>query len=181
MNDIAYWGKKVVEADLCTSFFGNISYRSNQSIFITKTGVMLDEISEDDIVEVLLTKSGKFDKLASTELIAHRMIYSKTDYTNVIHTHSLYSTLMDVFKDYVSYDYSEVLPFLKLVPIIDGKSGSKELAENVSAALIENPIVIVRGHGVFSAGKSFKECFIYLTALEHYSKDKYFRELRKNG
>jgi len=180
MKDMAYWGKKVVESGLCTSFFGNISYRSLESVFITKTGVMLDEINENDIVKVSLTEKTDLDKLASTELIVHRMIYKKTEYTNIIHTHSFYSTLMDVFKDYATFSYSEVLPFLKLVPIVGGKSGSLELANNVAGALNENPVVIVMGHGVFAAGKSFKECFVYLTALEHYSKDKYFRELMRN-
>ncbi|MBC7197605.1 MAG: class II aldolase/adducin family protein, partial [Deferribacterales bacterium] len=146
-----------------------------------KTGVMLDEINEKDIIEVSLTKKNSSDKLASSELIVHRMIYEKTVYTNVIHTHSLYSTFMDVFQDYVTFNYSEVLPFLKLVPIVGGKSGSFELAENVAGALNENPIVIVMGHGVFAASKNFKECFVYLTALEHYAKDKYYRELIKNG
>jgi L-fuculose-phosphate aldolase len=177
MNNIVFWGKKVVKAGLCTSFFGNISYRNDNKIFITKTGAMLDKLADDDIVEVNVIDKSSSDKIASSELVVHREIYQKTHYDHVIHTHSLFSTLMDKFEYYVSFDYSEVLPFLKKVPIVTGKSGTSILAKNVSEALNENPVVIVKGHGVFSAGQSFKECYIYLTALEHYSKDKYFREL----
>lgn len=177
-EEIICWGKKVVQANLCTSFFGNISCRFGDTIFITKTETMLDELTVDDIVQVDLSRKSENDKVASSELIVHREIYMNTNFKRVIHTHSQFSTLMDYNDYYVSFDYSEVLPFLENVPVVIGKSGTELLAKNVSEALKENSITIVKGHGVFSAAESFKLCFIYLTALEHCAKDKYLRELK---
>lgn len=178
-DEIIYWGKKVVQANLCTSFFGNISCRVDEKIFITKTETMLDELTDEDIVEVYLDRKSEHDKVASSELIVHREIYRKTDFKRIVHTHSQYSTLMDSNNCYVSFDDKEALFFLKKVPIVSGKSGTASLAKNVAEGLLENCIVIVKNHGIFCAADSFKLCFIYLTALEHYSKDKYLRELKK--
>lgn len=171
VNNIIKFGKKIVDAGLVTSFFGNISVLNCTQISITKTGSMLDELTEDDIVIVDLMNSSEVDKFASTELVVHRKIYQNTDASAIIHTHSLYSTLMgNLDRHYVSLDGGEALPFLKKIPIVDGKSGSIELAENVSEALIDHSLVIVRDHGVFSVGKDLRECFIKVTSLEYYSK-----------
>ena len=176
-SDIIYWGRKLVSMGFCTSFFGNISFRDAKDIYITKTTTMLDELSENDIVMVDL-KSDIYPKEASSEYIVHKGIYDKTDYTHIIHVHTDYAILMDLFDhDYVTYDYGEVLDFLKKVPIVKGKSGSVELMKNISSAINENPVVIAFRHGIFAAGKSFKECYIYLSALEYYSKEKYLRSI----
>ncbi|MCA1927556.1 MAG: class II aldolase/adducin family protein [Calditerrivibrio sp.] len=171
MNDIIKFGKKIVDAGLVTSFFGNISISDGKQINITRTGSMLDELTVDDIVTVDLMHPSDADKFASTELIVHRKIYQNAIASAIIHTHSLYSTLMgNIDRHFVSLEAGEILPFLKKIPVVDGKSGSIELAKNVSEALINYSIVIVRDHGVFAVGKDLRECFVRLTSLEHYSK-----------
>lgn len=176
VDDIIFWGNKIVSRGLCTSFFGNISFRDDKYIYITKTSTMLDELHDEDIAKVGFNSETHGD--ASSEFIVHKGVYLKSDYTHIIHAHSVYATLMDLFDEsYVTYDYAETLTFLKNVPLVKGKSGSKLLMENVSSAINENPVVIVYKHGVFAAGKSFKECYVYLSALEYYSKEKYFRRI----
>jgi L-fuculose-phosphate aldolase len=170
-NDIIKFGKKVVYSGLATSFFGNISVREESIIYITKTGSMLDELNRDDIVIVDVDNVSSNDKIASTELIVHRRVYKKTNTKAIIHTHSLYSTLMgNTDRYYVEIEGGETLPFLKKVPVVTGKSGSEILSENVSNALMNHQIVIVKDHGVFARGNNLRECYIYLSSLEHYSK-----------
>lgn len=175
--DMIYWGRKLVSMGFCTSFFGNISFRDEKFIYITKSSTMLDELSDDDIIKVDL-RSYSHPMEASSEYIVHKGIYDITDYTHIIHAHTDYATLMDLFDhNYVTYDYGETLGFLKRVPIVKGKSGSNELMKNMSSALAENPVAIAFRHGIFAAGGSFKECYIYLSALEYYSKEKYYRRI----
>lgn len=171
MEDIIKFGKKIVEQQLATSFFGNLSVMVGEDIFITKTGSMLDELSKGDVVKVHLSNQSEQDRLASSELIVHRMIYKNTDALAVMHTHSLYSILMgntDPF--YLEIDTGEILPFLNKVPIVSGKSGSLELALVVSNALKSYNLAIVKDHGVFAKGKDLRECYVYVSALEHYCK-----------
>ncbi|ADR19386.1 class II aldolase/adducin family protein [Calditerrivibrio nitroreducens] len=179
-KDIIKFGKKIVEQKLATSFFGNLSIKVSDELFITKTGTMLDELSEDDIVKVNLFEKGEFDSVASSELIVHRMIYQKTSANAVMHTHSLYSILMgNTAFDYLKIDTGEALPFLNTIPIVQGKSGSEELALTVSNALENFNLVIVKDHGVFAKGENLKSCFIYISALEHYCKYIYLKGLLK--
>ncbi|MGB9732144.1 MULTISPECIES: class II aldolase/adducin family protein [Calditerrivibrio] len=179
-KDIIKFGKKIVEQKLATSFFGNLSIKVSNEIFITKTGTMLDELSEDDIVKVNLSEKGEYDKLASSELIVHRMIYLKTGTNAVMHTHSLYSILMgNTALDCLKIDTGEVLPFLNTIPIVRGKSGSEELALTVSNALENFNLVIVKDHGVFAKGGNLKDCFIYISALEHHCKYIYLKGFLK--
>lgn len=170
-NDIIKFGKRVVYSGLATSFFGNISFREGSSIYITKTGSMLDELNKDDIVQVDIDNITSNDRIASTELVVHRKIYKKTGTKAILHTHSMYSTLMgNIDSYYVEIEGGETLPFLKKIPVVTGRSGSEVLAENVSNALTNHQIVIVKDHGVFARGNNLRECYIYLSSLEHYSK-----------
>jgi len=180
MESIIKFGKKIVEQNLATSFFGNLSIRENDKLLITKTGTMLDELSKDDIVEVSLFERSELDNIASSELIVHRYIYLETDANAVMHTHSLYSILMgNLDPYYIEIETGEAVPFLKTVPIVEGRSGSLELAKNVSRKLKDYKLVIVRDHGVFAKGKELKECYIYISALEHYAKYYYLKKFLK--
>ncbi|MCX8084363.1 MAG: class II aldolase/adducin family protein [Calditerrivibrio sp.] len=180
-KEIIKIGKKVVDSGLVGSFFGNISLKSGERILITKTGTMLDELCEDSIVIVDLFKEDELDRLASSEIIVHRSIYQKTDALAVIHTHSIYSVLMaSWYDDYLVLHFGEIPYFMVKVPIVTGKSGSRELADSVTNALKTNYLVIVKDHGVFAKGKTLKDCFIYLSALEHYAKYNFYRKFYEN-
>ena len=179
-EEIIKYGKKAVDSNLTTSFFGNISARNGDNILISGTGTMLDELDSDSIVEVPVRGEGGLDKRASSELAAHRSIYHRTPYTAVLHSHTLYSILMgEFFVDEATFEISEVLPFLDSVPIVEGRSGSCELGEKVGEAICKNPVIIVKNHGVFAAADSLKQCYIYTAGLEFYSKEYVFKHMVK--
>ncbi|MEF3254135.1 MAG: class II aldolase/adducin family protein [Deferribacterales bacterium] len=177
ITDIIKYGKKIVYTGLATSFFGNISIKVDGHIFITKTGSILDELSENDIIKVNESKRSEFDKIASSELPVHRAIYNNTTAKAIIHAHNIYSIVIaDKADGYISFESGEILPFLDKVPVVEGKSGSSELAMNVSNAMMLNDVVIVRGHGVFVSGIDLKNCYIKISALEYYAKLNYLKK-----
>ncbi len=167
-KEIAKFGRKVVASDLAYAHFGNISVLFDGKILITSTGSMLDEITDDQVIEVTLSAPCPEDALASCETVVHRAIYEKTPSGAVIHTHSPYAVATSILEEgpFEPMD-GEGARFLGTVPIIEGEMGSLDLAKNASQALKEHRACIVRGHGVFAIGASLEEAYIVACMVEH--------------
>lgn len=179
--EIARFGKKVVQSGLTSSRFGNISVLRGEDIFITRTGTMLDEIDEDQIIGIDLLGPCEGDKVASTETCVHRAIYCKTSSRAVIHTHSPYSVALSLIEDEIEPIDSEGRHFLGPMPVVDGGFGTDLLAENVSTALISHNACIARGHGAFAIGKSLAEAYTMASMAEHSSKVRYLVNVYKEA
>ncbi|MGA1861813.1 class II aldolase/adducin family protein [Deferribacter thermophilus] len=176
-QEIIKYGKKVVKEGLCISFFGNISVRSGNKVYITATGTILDDLDLDDIKECKI--DSRECKGASSELKVHQMIYKKnSDIQAVLHTHSFYTLLLNEEdkERIMKYEFGE---FIGDFTIVDGKSGSDELATRVSDCVNDYGLVIVRDHGVFSWGNSLKDAYIKISGLEYYSKLEFYKKISK--
>ncbi len=171
--EIARFGKKVVQAGLTTSRFGNISVLRGDIIFITCTGSMLDELCEDQIIDVDLSRSCMKDNVASTEVCVHRAIYNKTSAKAIIHTHSPYAVALSLLEDEIEPIDSEGKHFMGPVPVVDGGFGTEMLAENASSALASHNVCIARGHGAFAVGKGLSEAYTMACMVEHSSQVRY--------
>ncbi len=175
IDQIIFTGNVLYREGLVNSHAGNISVRHNDSIYITKTGSMLGFLTDKEIVDVPVYKTSKQDKEASSELIVHRAIYQKTDYTAIIHTHpvnavALSFKLKDVF---IPIDNEGKL-FLGEVPIIEVEhpSGSPELAEALSDFFKNSGknVVIVKRHGSFVAHRNLNYALKLTSDLEFCAK-----------
>jgi L-fuculose-phosphate aldolase len=180
-QEMAILGKKIVQAGLTTSRFGNMSILFGEKILITKTGSMLDELDENQIIEVDLNGPCPRDEQASTETCVHRAIYGDTTAQAIIHTHSPYAVTLSLLKDRsVEPLDSEGRHFLGTIPIVNGSFGTNELAINVSMVLKASKSCIARGHGVFALGKDLKEAFEVVSMVEHSAKVKYLVEIHEH-
>lgn len=181
-REIAKYGKMLVERDLVSGHFGNISIRAGNRILITRTGAKLDELDENSVVEVELEKPTSFDLIASTETVVHREVYKQTSALAIIHAHSPFAVVESMLlkKKYLEPVDTEGQYFLHRIPVISGAMGSKELAAGVAGALREHKGVIVQGHGTFAAGKILEEAFVFTSMIEHSSKLKYYRDLARS-
>ncbi|NYT00119.1 MAG: aldolase [Methanocellales archaeon] len=174
LKEMANFGKKLVESGLVGFHFGNISIRVGNKMFITKRGAMLDEISVGSVVEIDVKESKSFDSEASMESTVHKQIYRSTSYLAVIHAHPTYAVVESlVCQDNIKPMDCEGLYYLRDIPIVEGKTGSKKLANEVSTVLRDYKGVIVRGHGTFSTGKNLEEAYIITSMIEHSCKVKY--------
>ena len=97
-QEISKFGKKMVEQGLVSSHFGNISVRIGDDMFITRSGSMLDELSEDDVIKVPVHKESTLDLVASSETIAHREIYKKTSALAIMHGHSPFAVVLSLIE-----------------------------------------------------------------------------------
>jgi L-fuculose-phosphate aldolase len=187
-REIAYWGKKLDDAGLVSSRFGNISVRTKNGLMIKRTGVMLGNISgPEDLVEVGLYPSEDDDydsneSSASTETPSHRAIYLNTNARAVIHAHPKFGIVESLLqKDEVVPLDTEGLPFLGIIPVVDGATGSQELYDNISKIFATGKYkgVLNRGHGSFAVGDSLADCFNTTAMIEHSCFVKYHVDLAR--
>ncbi len=178
-QEIEKYGKKLVAYGLNHSHFGNISIREGDTLLITRSGCLLDEINEQTLVEVNIQKGNAAN--ASSETIVHRQIYTKTPAQAVIHVHSPFATIESILMTNSRVIFSEDTEsksFMRKIPIVSGEPGSQELAEEAANALVNHKAVISRGHGIFAAGASLEQAYIYTCSVEHICKIKYFCDLK---
>ena len=187
-REIAYWGKKLDDAGLVSSRFGNISVRTKNGLLIKRTGVMLGNITgPEDLVEVGLHPSkddedDSNESYASTETPSHRAIYLSTNAKAIIHAHPRFGIVESILqKDEVKPLDTEGLPFLGTIPIIDGETGTQLLYDNVYQLFSTGKYkgALNRGHGSFAIGADLADCFNTTAMIEHSCFVKYHVDLAK--
>jgi L-fuculose-phosphate aldolase len=173
-KEISRFGGKAVASGLTSSRFGNISALRGDKIVITRSGSMLDELDQTQVVEVDLSGPCAQDAMASTETCVHRAVYHGTTAQSVIHTHSPYAVALSlVEEEQVKPVDSEGRHFLGPMPVVDAEFGTDDLAAKVSIALYSHNACIARGHGVFAKGQSLAEAYTMACMAEHSSQVRY--------
>lgn len=180
-QEIAKFGKKLVEHDLVESQFGNISIRKGKKMLITKSGFALDELNVDSVVELDIEKPCDLDRIASSETIVHRTIYKHTPALSVIHAHPAFAVIESML-----VDTKTIIPiniegehFLHEIPIVKGAPGTEELADNTAKALIGHKGAVIFGHGTFAIGKTLDEAYFVTALVEQSCKLKYYFDMAK--
>lgn len=177
-------GKRTVEARLVDSFFGNLSWCDGETLSISQTGSSLDELP-GRIDRIPLDGSSTAGLTASSETGTHLAIYGETEARAILHGHprfsvvlSMYCTETDCRHDDACSRTCPVPRRVGDVPIVPGEVGTGRyaLARTVPPAIRGKRGVIVYGHGVFCAGKSFPETFDSLASIERSCLSRY-REL----
>jgi L-fuculose-phosphate aldolase len=173
-QEISKFGGKTVSSGLTSSRFGNISVLQGNTIVITRTGSMLDELDQNNLIEVTLDGPCPSDEIASTETCVHRAVYQSTSARVVIHTHSPFAVALSLIEENaVEPIDSEGIHFMGPMPVVQGDFGSQELAMEVAAVLGSHNVCIARGHGVFASGRSLAEAYTMACMAEHSSKIRY--------
>ncbi|MDR7664549.1 aldolase [Methanosarcina sp. Z-7115] len=178
-QEIAKYGRKLVEHGLVESNFGNISLRAGDKMLITRTGAALDEITENSVIEVDIQDTSSLDIIASSETVVHREIYRQTSALSIIHAHCQYAVVESLLAGpggKIAPVDSEGQYFLGTIPVVGGGIGSRELAGNLANTLSRHRGAIVYSHGTFAIGRTLGDAYIVTTQLEHSCKVKYLYE-----
>lgn len=183
-NDIIKFGREMMVQGLNNSHSGNVSCRRANTIYISRHGARLGDLSYKDFVAVNL-KDDKKDKEASIEAKVHRAIYlANFDIQAIIHAHPPHAIALSLnCKKIVPVDM-EGRYYLPEIPVLTKcKQGisSKCVAENIPQLFQKYKIVIVKGHGSFAVGKNFEEAYLYTSVLESASKIIVLNKLIEHG
>ncbi len=179
-------GKLLVASGLVDSTFGNISCRLDDTLYISRTGSALDELT-DGIVPVSLLPEKPVPKTVSTEFPAHRRILTATAYRTILHGHPKFTVILSMACDRPDCKAGDICQtdcpydrFAAGVPIVPGEAGGgpKGLSHTVPPAMLTGNAAIVYGHGIFTAGLTdYNDAFRRLSATEEACRRDYFNLL----
>jgi len=173
-------GRYTIERGLVDSFFGNISAKAGNIIYISQTGASLDELA-GCIDPVPMDNSSTTGITASSELLAHRRIYEETGTSVILHGHPKFAVVMSMIcgeKGCGIKDCWKDCPNVRFIgdtPVVAGEIGAGGLAKRVPPVIGGPGKAIVYGHGVFTIGHNFSEAFQAMVDVENRCRDEYFR------
>lgn len=177
---IVQYGLKILRSNHVSGTSGNISLRVlGDLIAITPSGIAYDRLSAQDIPIIdLHGRVIEGNLKPSVEYQLHTLIYRTFEDINaVIHTHSIYSTVLSVLRKPLPGIYETLLMIGDLIPVSEyANAGSLELAKNVVECMKKARAVLMANHGLVCAAKSLEQAFdmcetvergaqIYVTAL----------------
>lgn len=179
-------GRRTVEYGLVDSYFGNISYRLGETVFISQTGSSLDELA-GCIDPCPLDDSSCAGITASSELVAHNEIYLHTENRAILHGHPKFAVILSMDCDLPDcpnrnscHIKCTMDRFINDVPIVPGEvgTGPTGLCNTLPPSIKDRRGSIVWGHGLFTAGKSdFNEPFKHLLDIENMCREEYFNRV----
>jgi ribulose-5-phosphate 4-epimerase/fuculose-1-phosphate aldolase len=185
LAEIEAVGRYTVERGLVDSFFGNISARAGDLIYISQTAASLDEL-QGCIDPVPSDNSSTTGITASSELLAHRKIFEQTGAKVILHGHPKFAVIMSMLcdtGDCLINDCWKDCPHVRHLggtPVVAGEIGAGGLAKRVPPVIGANGSAIVYGHGVFTLGREgFEEAFAGMVQVENFCREEYFRRLDK--
>jgi ribulose-5-phosphate 4-epimerase/fuculose-1-phosphate aldolase len=183
LSEVRDVGRYTVERGLVDSFFGNISYRVGDTIYISQTAASLDELS-GCIDPVPSDNRSTTGITASSELLAHRRVYEATGARAILHGHPKFAVAMSMLceeKECPVKDCWKECTRVRMLgdtPIVAGEIGAGGLAARVPPVIGGPGKAIVYGHGVFTVGRDgFEEAFRAMVGVEDLCRADYFLRL----
>ncbi|HNR88934.1 MAG TPA: class II aldolase/adducin family protein [Spirochaetota bacterium] len=179
-------GRMTVECRMVDSFFGNISYRLGDTVYISQTGSSLDELA-GMIDPCPMDNSSCAAITASSELSAHRGIYRDPGVAAILHGHPKFAVIasLDCDDDACAHRgrcHVECARerFVGDVPIVPGEvgTGPHGLCNTLPPAMRGRRGAIVFGHGLFTTDAAdFTDAFASLIDIERMCLEEYRRTI----
>jgi ribulose-5-phosphate 4-epimerase/fuculose-1-phosphate aldolase len=180
-------GRIVVDYRLVDSFFGNVSYKFNNILYISQTGSSLDEL-EGCIDPCPLDDSSCSSITASSEFSAHKeIVLNNPDIKGLLHGHPKFTVIMSMFCEKKECTFSEKCHIkcpeirdIDCIPIVCGEVGTGiyGLCNTLPKAIKGKQAVIVYGHGVFVAvDNDFNNSLRTMIDIEQKCQEKYLQLL----
>ncbi len=168
LRDILRTGRLLFEEGLVSARAGNLSVAFRDRIFITRTGSNLGDLLPTDVLELPLQGGDPLEERASVELDLHRSIVLETGKRAVVHAHPPHAVALSLLREEIDPPDYEARAVLGEVPLLDpSKLPRPALIRKTAELLRERKVVLLRGHGVFSAGTDLQEAYSYVSTLEH--------------
>jgi L-fuculose-phosphate aldolase len=166
--------KKMEEAQLVSTFEGNLSVMKDGFLYITPARTRKSDLTPDLIV-VFDDRGTQIHgtKKASSELNMHRGAYRiRDDIHAAIHCHPLYLTAHAICNVPIdSKCHPEILFHFKDIPVAPyGRPGSDDILGNAREYLETRNLVLLGNHGVIAVGSTLEMAFTRVEAAEKFAR-----------
>lgn len=142
--------RMLADSGLVTGASGNLSIRLKDRLVITRHDSVLLVLTSADLIETGIHEDDSATPLASWELPVHRSVYINTTARAIVHAHPPCAVTLSLLNE----------PGFQKGVVSIGTSGGivpGVLADEIASELKKYPLVMVRGHGSFAAGKTLEE------------------------
>jgi L-fuculose-phosphate aldolase len=168
-KEIVFWAKELHNRSFVSGPCGNISLRLDKDKFlVTAHNAYLGYLSEEEII--IVDKKGKpvsgTNLKPTSELAMHLAAYEKEGINAIIHAHPNFTTAFYAKFNTLDIFSYEARLYLSNIPVIEQGGPIVTNVLPVLDALSLSNIVVLKKHGIVSAGSSFKEAFSWLEMLE---------------
>lgn len=166
-------GKQLYRKDLTFATSGNISIKTEKGIYITVSGSVLGNLSEEDIVIIDANGNELTEGKASSEKMLHTEIYKMRPETGaIIHTHPVFLT--SFASCHVSLNepiMSENILYFEDIPVAPyAMPSSALLVENTVKYLKDRDVVMMANHGAVAIADTIEKAFLKMETAEYYAK-----------
>lgn len=159
---------------------GNVSVRNSAGLLITPSGVPVDALSAQAMVQMGLDGSAEAHKKPSSEWRFHRdILQHRPEINAVVHTHSMFATTLACLQ-------REIPAFHYMIAVAGGNNircapyalfGSQALSNVALIALQDRKACLLANHGMIALGRDLAEALSIAVEVENLS-EQYWRALQ---
>ncbi|MEU7892708.1 class II aldolase/adducin family protein [Nonomuraea sp. NPDC049152] len=167
-QQICDYGRRAVKLGLVLGTSGNLSARHGDLVAVTPAGVALDRLTPElcPIVDVegYLVEG---DTQPSSETPMHLAIYASTAARAVVHTHSVFGTVVATTMTELPPVHYNALLLGGAVKVAEYATyGTPELAANIRSAMEGKQAALMANHGGVTIGATMAQAFDAARLLE---------------
>ena len=161
---------------------GNASVRDNDGFLITPSGMAIENMTTESMVNMQFDGSFEPTKKPSSEWFFHRdILQSRPEVNAVIHTHSMFATTMACLQ-------MEIPPFHYMIAVAGGDSihcapyalfGTQALSNSAVNALQDRKACLLANHGMIALGRDVDDALNIAVEVENLC-EQYWRILQIN-
>ncbi len=179
-NQLLKIAQKLAELGLNKGTAGNCSVRYEDGFLVTPSGMSVEDMIADSMVQMQFDGSFEQKKIPSSEWRFHRdILQNRPEINAVIHTHSMFATTLACL-------HKSIPPFHYMVAVTGADTircapyalfGSQALSDNALQALHERKACLLANHGMIALGRDLDDALAVTIEVENLC-EQYWRILQ---
>lgn len=169
-EQLLHVSRQLAQAGLNKGTSGNVSVRNQDGFLVTPSGVPVEQLSADSMVQMQWDGSAEPNKRPSSEWRFHRdILQARQDVHAVVHTHSLFATTFACL-------HREIPAFHYMIAVAGGVNircapyalfGSQALSDAAVEALVGRKACLLANHGMIALGRHLDEALSIAIEVEN--------------
>ena len=174
--------QKLAELGLNKGTAGNCSVRFKDGFLVTPSGMNVEDMTPQSMVQMQFDGSFEPNKIPSSEWRFHRdILQNRPEINAVIHTHSQFATTMACL-------HKSIPPFHYMIAVTGADTircapyalfGTQVLSDHALAALYHSKACLLANHGMIALGRDLDEALAVTVEVENLC-EQYWRVLQIN-